>query len=74
MVKAYAVNCNDAWLIPDDEPKEGHYVKYEDYAALEKERNALKRLIELAYDSPISDEGMHWVNQAVNNLEAWLDE
>ena len=37
MVKAYAVNCNDAWLIPNDEPKEGHYVKYEDYERLENE-------------------------------------
>ncbi len=41
MVKAYAVNCNDAWLIPNDESKEGHYVKYEDYAALEAVVKAL---------------------------------
>lgn len=37
MVKAYAVNWSDAWPIPDDEPKEGHYVKYEDYARLKEE-------------------------------------
>ncbi|HID7510291.1 TPA: hypothetical protein ACXHW4_004190 [Enterobacter hormaechei] len=55
------------------EHPEGDFVKYDDYAALEKERNALKRLIQMAYDAPISDEGMHWVNQAVNNLDAWLD-
>ena len=44
MVKAYAVNCNDAWLIPDDEPKEGHYVKYEDYAALKELTDKLVKL------------------------------
>lgn len=40
MVKAYAVNCNDAWLIPNDEPKEGHYVKYEDYERLDNTHSA----------------------------------
>lgn len=39
MVKAYAVNWSDAWPIPDDEPKEGHYVKYEDYAAMSEDRD-----------------------------------
>lgn len=42
MVKAYAVNWSEAWPIPDDESKEGHYVKYEDYAALAAECAALK--------------------------------
>lgn len=37
MVKAYAVNWSEAWPIPDDEPKEGHYVKYEDYARLKEQ-------------------------------------
>lgn len=45
MVKAYAVNCNDAWLIPSDEPKEGHYVKYEDYEALEVKYQNLLQVI-----------------------------
>jgi len=52
----------------------GDWVKYEDYAALKKERDALMKLHELAYNEPNNDEAMHWVNQAVNNLEAWLDE
>nr|DAQ12145.1 MAG TPA: hypothetical protein [Caudoviricetes sp.] len=51
----------------------GHYVSYEDYAALQKERNALKQLMQLAYDSLSADESVHWVGQAINNLDAWLD-
>lgn len=50
----------------------GEWVKYEDYVAMMKERNALKQLMGLAYDSLSSDERMHWVNQAVNNLDEWL--
>lgn len=53
MVKAYAVNCNDAWLIPDDEPKEGHYVKYEDYA---KPRGDAKKLATLLFKSVKGEE------------------
>lgn len=45
MVKAYAVNWSEAWLIPDDEPKEGHYVKYEDYARLLSVSRSLLGLI-----------------------------
>lgn len=45
MVKAYAVNWSEAWPIPDDESKEGHYVKYEDYAALAAECAALKKAV-----------------------------
>lgn len=68
MVQRYTAAYNDYY-----ENDEGEFVKYEDYAALEKERNALKWLIQMAYDAPISDEGMHWVHQAVNNLDEWLD-
>ncbi len=59
---------------PEVSETEGEWVKYEDYAALKKERDALMKLHELAYNEPNNDEAMHWVNQAVNNLEAWLDE
>lgn len=52
---------------------DGQYVKYEDYLVLEKERDALMKLHELAYNEPNNDEGMHWVHQAVNNLDAWID-
>lgn len=53
---------------------DGEYVKYEDYAALEKERDALLKLHRLAYEELTSDESMHWVNQAINHLEGWLDD
>lgn len=57
-----------------DSKIDGEYVKYEDYAALEKRHTALLKLVQMAYDAPISDEGMHWVHQAVNNLEDWLND
>lgn len=52
----------------------GAWVAYEDYAALKKERDALMKLHELAYNEPNNDEAMHWVNQAINNLENWTDD
>lgn len=36
MVKTYAVNCNDAWLQTPGDDLNGSYVKYEDYAELER--------------------------------------
>lgn len=36
MVKTYAVNCNDAWLNTKGDDISGSYVKYEDYAELER--------------------------------------
>jgi len=56
------------------ESKDGDMVSYEDYAALKKERDALMKLHELAYNEPNNDEAMHWVNQAINNLENWTDD
>lgn len=54
MVKTYAVNCNDAWLNTDGDDISGSYVKYEDYAELERrllaaeaqEPDGLKRAVE----------------------------
>lgn len=36
MVKTYAVNCNDAWLNTEGDDISGSYVKYEDYAEIER--------------------------------------
>lgn len=42
-VKAYAVNCNDAWLNTDGDDISGSYVKYADYMALATKLDLLER-------------------------------
>lgn len=59
----------DEGIYPDEN---GTLVEYEDYVKLQQERDALQQLIQMAYDAPTSDEGMHWVYQGVNNLAEWM--
>lgn len=54
--------------------EEGPYVRYEDYDAMRKERDALRCLMQRAYDEREVCESMHWVHQAINHLDSWLDE
>lgn len=54
--------------------EDGPYVRYADYESLQKERDALKYLMQRAYDELEAGESMHWVHQAINHLDGWLDE
>lgn len=72
MVQRYSTYGTD-WECETYSDVKGELVKYEDYERLQQERDALQTLIQMAYDAPTSDEGMHWVHQGVNNLEEWMD-
>ncbi|EHK0699944.1 hypothetical protein ICL29_004070 [Salmonella enterica] len=60
MVKTYAVNCNDAWLQTPGDDLNGSYVKYEDYAELER------RLLATEAQKPVA-----WTEKCeITNMQA----
>lgn len=74
MVQRYDFCDRYGTKLHESENDSGEFVKYEDYEALQKERDALKYLMQRAYDELEAGESMHWVHQAINHLDSWLDE
>ena len=69
MVKTYAVNCNDAWLNTKGDDISGSYVKYEDYAELER------RLLAAEAQEPVYqvlDDGS-WTDYSKEQLDILLE-